>query len=91
MNAEGEKIREIGGSKAEYRNLKWTSDGNLLATVSDKIRTWSKDGKLVKERNLGSLLWGIDWSGDDRKVVTTSEDGKVFILTDELKKIKDLK
>jgi len=87
---DGRKIREIEKSKAEYRNLKWTRQGDLLATASDKVRTWTKEGDLIKERNMGSLLWGIDWNDKDEKIVVSSEDGKVFILNRDLKKLTSL-
>ena len=70
-------------SKAEFRNMNWTISGEVLATASDKVRLWSKDGKMIKERNLGYWLWGLDWSKDERLVVT-SEVGQVFILDKDL-------
>lgn len=85
-DAEGNKIREVEGSKAEYRNLKWTKNGDRLVTASDKVRIWSKEGKIIKDRNLGSLLWGIDWNRKNDKIVVTSEDGKIFVLDEFLGK-----
>ena len=79
-DAKGNKIKEVKGSKAEYRNLKWTKNGDRLVTASDKVRMWNKEGILMKERNFGSLLWGIDWNRKNDKIVVTSEDGKVFLL-----------
>jgi WD40 repeat protein len=83
-DAKGNKIREVNGSKAEYRNLKWTKNGDRLVTASDKVRIWSKEGKLMKERSLGALLWGIDWNRKNDKIVVTSEDGRIFVLDEEL-------
>lgn len=90
-DSEGNKIREIEGSRAEYRNLKWNKNGDILATASDMVRTWTSDGVLIDERNLGSFLWGIDWSTDGSKIVTTSGDGKVFKLNGELKTLQSIK
>ena len=87
---DGSLIRKIEKSKAEYRNLKWSQSGNQLITASDKVRIWNKSGELVKERNLGSLLWGIDWNSKDNKIVTSTEDGKVFVLDEELNILKKL-
>ncbi len=90
-DSKGKNISRVKRSKAEYRNLKWTRKGDRLVTASDKLRLWSKDGSLIKERNLGSLLWGVDWNSTDDKIVTTSEDGKVFVLDKKLNKIKTLR
>ncbi|MGC6524902.1 MAG: WD40 repeat domain-containing protein [Flavobacteriaceae bacterium] len=84
----GEKIKDIKESKAEYRNLRWSSDGKTLATASDKIRLWNTEGKLLKSRALKSLLWGIDWNADNSKLVVTSEDGKITFLNNKLKVIR---
>ena len=77
---EGNMIRSIEKSKNEYRNLRWTSNGERLATASDKVRVWTKEGKLLKEKNMGSLLWGIDWDNKDERIVVTSEDGRVVFF-----------
>ncbi len=82
----GENIKDVEESKAEYRNLKWTSDGKILATSSEKIRLWNTDGELLKSRSLGkSLLWGIDWNSDNTKIVITNENGDIKILNQKLK------
>lgn len=88
---DGSMIKKIEGSKAEYRNLNWAPGGNLLVTASDKVRIWDKEGELIKERNLGSLLWGIDWNRKGNKIVTTTNDGKIFVLDKELKVLQKLK
>lgn len=87
-NSDGQRMNTIQKSKAEYRNLSWSKDGAYLITASDKIRKWSKDGKLLEERHLGGLLWGIDWGLDDTQIVTTREDGKIYILDSNLNVIK---
>lgn len=88
-DAEGNKIREVHGSKAEYRNLKWSKNGKRLVTASEKVRIWTQEGKLIKERNLGSLLWGVDWNRKNDKIVVTSIDGNVFVLNDQLKVLNE--
>lgn len=74
----GQKINDIAGSKAEYRNLRWSPDGQQLATASDALRIWSIDGKLLGESASDALLWGIDWSPDGRHIVTTDENGAIL-------------
>jgi WD40 repeat protein len=75
---DGERIISIEESKAEYRNLKWSSDGELLATASEKIRLWNVDGDLVGEKATQNLLWGIDWNKEDNTIVTTDEGGSII-------------
>lgn len=87
-NARGEKIREIERSKAEFRNLDWSADGETLATASDALRIWSKDGELLGEGKSEGLLWGVAWSPDDSKLVTSSEDGEILIWNDRLRAIE---
>lgn len=89
--AKGENIKTIEKSKAEYRNLKWSEDGTLLATASEKIRLWDKNGDLELEKRVQNLLWGIDWNSDDSKLVTTDEKGLIYIWNRNLKKIDQLK
>lgn len=84
----GEKIKDIKESKTEYRNLRWSSDGEILATASDKLRLWNSKGERIRSRSLKSLLWGIDWNNDNTQLVVTSENGEVTILDDKLRRIK---
>lgn len=87
----GEKTKDIKESKAEYRNVRWSSDGKFLATVSDKLRIWNAEGNLINGRSLKSLLWGIDWNNDNSKLVTTSENGEITVLNEKLKIIRSRK
>ncbi|APY09525.1 hypothetical protein BWZ20_14970 [Winogradskyella sp. J14-2] len=87
----GENLKNIDKSKAEYRNLKWTKDGKLLATASESLRLWNENGDLLKKSEQGNLLWGIDWNKSDSKIVTTDEKGKIIIWNKELNRIKQLK
>lgn len=87
---DGERIIAIEKSKAEYRSLKWSSDGELLATASEKIRLWTKDGELVNEKSAENLLWGLDWNKDNNRLVTTDDKGKIIFWTKDLKIVKEL-
>ncbi len=88
--SEGHKIQTIEKSKAEYRNLKWSNNGELLATASEGIRLWSKDGSLIAEKLTDNLLWGIDWNKEGNKLVTTDEKEAIVIWDKNLNKLETL-
>lgn len=87
---EGQRIKAVEESKAEFRNLAWSNDGKLLATASDKIRLWAKDGEMVKEKSTQNLLWGIAWNNNDTKLVTTDEKRRITLWTKDLTVFKEL-
>ena len=87
---EGQRIKSIEESKAEYRNMKWSGDGDLLATASEKVRLWNKEGDLVAEKPSENLLWGIDWNEDASKLVATDEKGKIIFWDRNLNKLRQL-
>lgn len=87
---EGKRIKTIEESKAEYRNIMWSSDGDLLATASEKIRLWNKNGDLVAEETTKNLLQGIDWSEDATKLVTTDDKRKIIFWDRNLNRLKEL-
>ena len=72
-------INEVEVSKAEYRNLAWIIDGNLLATASDALRIHYYRGDLVSENSSDSKLWGVDFNPKGNRIVTCSEAGLVQI------------
>ncbi len=68
---EGKLFKTIKGSKMEYRDLQWNHDGTLLATASDKLRIWSKNGELKYEGGNGTEnLWGVSWSYASKELIT---------------------
>lgn len=87
----GENLRNIDKSKAEFRNIKWSKDGKILATASESLRLWNENGDLLKESKSENLLWGIDWNNSDSKIVTTDEKGKIIIWDKELNQVQELK
>ena len=89
--AEGERIKAIEGSKAEYRNLEWSKDGELLATASEKLRLWDQEGNLVADQKTSHLLWGIDWNKAADTLVTTDEEGKVVFWDRKLKRLNEIR
>ena len=88
---EGQRIKTIEESKAEFRNMAWSSDGNLLATASEKVRLWNKDGDLLAEEATKNLLWGIDWNQDASILVATDDKGKIIIWDRNLNRVHELK
>ena len=87
---EGEKIRSIEESKAEYRNMVWSKDGQVLATASEKVRLWDDQGNIVAQGPVENLLWGIDWNSDGTRLVTTDEEGKLVIWDQDLEQSTEL-
>ncbi len=87
---EGQKIKSVEKSKAEYRNLRWSKKGDLLATASDGIRIWSKSGLLITEKTTEHLLWGIDWDQQAEKIVVTDETGRIMIWDKNSDKLEEL-
>lgn len=79
-NASGEKINEFGSSTVEYRNIRWSPDGNFLASANDALRIWDTKGNLVHEsQSSEDYLWGIDWNSDGSKIITTSSMGMISL------------
>lgn len=87
---DGKRIKSIEKSESEYRNLKWSSDGKILATASEKIRLWDKNGNLIHEKAAPRLLWGVDWNGNNDRLVTTDEEGKITFWDKKLNKINEV-
>ncbi|WP_164674980.1 WD40 repeat domain-containing protein [Anditalea andensis] len=86
----GHLIKEIAISKAEYRNLSWSADGKKLATASDALRIWNRNGKLLAEGLSEDYLWGVDWSPNGQFIVTSSTNGHIKIWNNKAKVIKEL-
>ena len=90
-NTKGEKLKEIKGSIAEYRNLRWNKNGTKLATASDALRIWDKKGNLLAEsKSTDDYLWGIDWSPNGKYIVTSSSKGVITVWDKQANKIRVL-
>jgi WD40 repeat protein len=89
-SADGKIIKSLSGSKAEYRNIRWNKGGTILATASDAIRLWTKDGQLLFSGQSENLLWGIDWDNQGKSIITTSEKGNINLWTDKAELLKEL-
>ena len=71
------KLRTLQQSQREYRNVRWSPDGDQFASASDALRIWTKGGRLLYVGESESPLWGIDWSPDGQWIVTTSGNGEI--------------
>ncbi|WP_053971753.1 WD40 repeat domain-containing protein [Mangrovimonas sp. ST2L15] len=89
-SANGDNIKNIEKSKLEYRNIKWSKNGEVLATAGDYVRLWDKTGDLIREEKAKNTLWGIDWSPKDNRIVTTDKKGRITIWDINLNIIKEL-
>ena len=73
---EGKLFKTIKKSKMEYRDMKWNHDGSLLATASDRLRVWDREGNLLYTGGDGkNNLWGIAWNPFEKEWITVSYDG----------------
>jgi WD40 repeat protein len=83
--ANGNLIREIRGkTKSEYRDLRWTKTGSLLATASDELRVWDDSGELQYSSAGAGDPVGVAWFKDDTRLITVSfENARVKIWTDK--------
>ena len=73
---DGKLMKEWNGSKYEFRNIRWNKQGTYLATASDELRIWTSDGKLLYtgKQNADTVLWGVDWVSDSKKIITVTFD-----------------
>lgn len=77
---DGKLIREWNGSKKELRNIRWNKQGTVLATGSDALRLWTKNGELLYTGRMddNTVLWGVDWKSDSNEIVTVNfQNGKI--------------
>ena len=77
-NGEELEFNNTGGHRGWIRNLCFNHSGNTLASVGDdkSIILWDMDTRKFKKQIFGhtSSVYAIDFSKDDRKIVTGSND-----------------
>ncbi|MBB1285590.1 hypothetical protein HRH25_14485 [Flavisolibacter sp. BT320] len=78
-NLKGELIKSINISKGEYRNIRWNPQGDRLASASDALRIWDKNGILLHEGGSKDFLWGISWNMNGSRIVTSSKEQDIVI------------
>jgi WD40 repeat protein len=76
----------------EFRNIRWNKQGTHLATASDALRVWTKDGNLLYtgKQEGNALLWGVDWVTDSKKIVTVSYSGNIHVWDDKARLLKTI-
>lgn len=92
-NADGKLIKEWNESKMEFRNIRWNKQGTHLATASDALRIWTKEGQLLYtgKQEGNAVLWGVDWISDSKKIVTVSFDsGNIQLWDDKANLLKTI-
>ncbi len=81
---EGKYMNQIEGSMGEYRNIRWSPDGEKLGSASDALRIWNRNGELMHESaSSKDYLWGIDWNSVGNRIITTSQNGVIAIWDEE--------
>ncbi len=85
--ANGDLLKSISKSKAEYRNLSWNAKGDRLATASDALRIWDKAGNLLQEGASKDYLWGLSWNKNGTRIVTSSIAQVVTIWDEQARKL----
>jgi WD40 repeat protein len=85
---DGTLLKTMRGSKAEYRNVRWSAKGDFLASASDALRVWTKDGQALYVGESPDLLWGLDWDSQSKSIATSSETGNIRIWTEQAKVVK---
>lgn len=91
-NQKNEQIFSNEICSAEIRNIRWNKKGSRLAVASDKLRIFSKKGKLLYTGNIAETdkLWGIDWSPDGKYIITSSQDRKAVIWNKKAEQVRIL-
>jgi len=84
---QGELIRSIDLSKAEYRNLAWNPKGDRLASASDALRIWDTKGNLISEGNSKDYLWGVSWNGNGKRIITSSMEQRIILWNKKAQRI----
>ena len=68
----GDLLKSIEKSIGEYRNLSWNTQGTRLASASDALRIWDKNGTLLHEGKSEDYLWGVSWNKSGNRIITSS-------------------
>ena len=75
----GKLLKAIELSKGEYRNVSWNRKGNRLASASDGLRIWDKEGNLVSEGKSKAFLWGVSWNKKGNRMITSSMEQEIIL------------
>ena len=64
---------------APFRNISWNRDGSLLASASDALRIWSKEGESRHVGRSPDYLGGGRWNPAGDRLLTSSMEGHVIL------------
>lgn len=90
--ADGTLIKSIPGSLGEYRNVRWSKDGSMLASASDALRIWTKNGELLAEgpSSEDDIVWGLGWNSTGTRIATATFNGTVQVWDNRAKLVKTI-
>ena len=88
--ATGEVFKTLTQGEKEYRNICWSPDGLSLAIAGGGLARYNSDGTLLGWVAKEQTNWGVNWSPDGKRLVTTSRDGSITIWNRDLSKVQDL-
>jgi WD40 repeat protein len=74
---EGKELAVLKGHTNLIRQVDFSSDGQLIATVSDDltVKIWKPDGTLLKSFNTNNgYNYGLKFSPDNQKIATSGSD-----------------
>lgn len=71
---DGSLLRTINGHLSEIRNARWNEQGTMLATASDALRIYNREGDLIATGITPGRysIWSLDWSKDGKTIITSS-------------------
>lgn len=89
-NEQGELLKTIDIGKGEYRNLAWNLKGDRLASASDALRIWDKNGNLISEGYSEYYLWGVSWNEIGNRIITSGLEQRIILWNKKAKRIKTI-
>jgi hypothetical protein len=85
----GKLTSVVKQSNYEYRNLRWTKKGDLLAAASDVLLIMDEKANLVRKIKFDeNNLWGLGWNKYNNKLILTDGAGAVRITNAKGKTLK---
>lgn len=87
---EGNLLTSNATSIGEYRNLSWDATGDRLASASDALRIWDKQGILIAEGKSDAYLWGVSWKPNGKRIVTTSAVQEITLWNAKARFLKSI-
>lgn len=78
-------LKTISSTFVEYRNLAWNKKGTRLATASDALRIWDKEGNLLHEGPSPDYLWGLAWNKKGTRILTSSLEERILLWNKKAK------